>query len=325
MYNALMKRRFMDEKHDYAIQAIFNFTSVFEDRAGQDLGCFTERELRDLLGRFFASCWGRRTDLNTLCLLVDAYLIWYKENNPDAPAVGACDLQIWQFFEPEFDIRDEKVFYFSSKDIENIGLTLDDRMRYVLYAMYEGLRGENGKNILTLSVRDINRERRRVHIPEGDVNVSSAMISAICDAYDSKTVQYRQQLHSTNISAIDVDKVIRFRSQPEAMTPTAIKAAMRTLINTIRETCGFSLLTVNNLVFSGFVSDIVMLYDVSEPDTTIRPALNDSRVIELGRNYGIELSSYAQKTRRASVLDEFLDLYRDKIAANQTDKDFSNL
>lgn len=68
-----------------------------------------------------------------------------------------------------------------------------------------------------------------------------------------------------------------------------------------------------------------MLYDVSEPDTTIRPALNDSRVIELGRNYGIELSSYAQKTRRASVLDEFLDLYRDKIAANQTDKDFSNL
>ena len=38
MYNALMKRRFMDEKHDYAIQAIFNFTSVFEDRAGQDLG-----------------------------------------------------------------------------------------------------------------------------------------------------------------------------------------------------------------------------------------------------------------------------------------------
>ncbi len=87
-------------------------------------------------------------------------------------------MQIWQFFQPEFDIKEAIVFYFNSKDIENIGLTLDDRMRYVLYAMYEGLRGENGKNILTLSVRDVNRERRRVHIPEGDVNISSAMISA---------------------------------------------------------------------------------------------------------------------------------------------------
>lgn len=325
MYNALMKRRFMDEKHDYTIQAIFNFTSTFEERAGQDLACFLETDLRQLLGRFFSSCWGRRTDLNDLCLTVDSYLSWYKNNNPNAPAMGPCDLQIWQFFEPAFEIRDAKAFYFSAKDIQNIGLTLDARLRYVLYAMYEGIRGEDGKDILTLSIRDVDQEHLCVRTSQGKANISSAMASVIVDAYEAKTTQYRQQLHSSNISAIDVDKVIRFRKQPEAMTSASIKAAMRTLLNSIRAACGFPLLTVNNIVLSGLISDIASLYDLSDPESTVRTALSDPQIISLARNYGVELGSYPQRTRRASIIDDVLDLYRDKVLKNQTDKDLSNI
>lgn len=325
MFSELAKRRFMDEKHDYRIQAIFNFTSIFEEKSGRDIGQCPESELRELLGRFFSSSFEHRTDLNELCQLFDEYLVWYKEHNPDVPATGSCDLQIWQFFDPEFEIKDEKNFFFSAADLYNIGLTLDARLRYVLYAMYEGIRGDDGKDILTLSIRDVDENNQKVRTSRGEVPVSSKMISVILDAYDSKITLYRQQMHSTNISAIDMEKIIRFRSQPEAMTPAAIKAAMRTLLNSIREACGFPLLTVNNVVMSGFISDIAALYNLSDPNTAVRPALNDPQIIKLAKNYGIALESFAQRTRRAGIIEDFLAAYRDKVIANKSDKKFDDI
>lgn len=320
MYHESMKRKFMDQIHDYALQAIFNFTGVFEENAGHDLGDFSETEIRELLGRFFDSCWGRRTDLNRLCEQLNKYLMWYQESCPGATVAQSYDLQIWQFFKPAFEVKHDKFFYFSADDIYNIGQMLDDRLYYILCAMYEGLRGEDGKGILTLSMRDVDMENLLVRTEHGDVHISTQMAKAIRAAYDGKITQYRQHVYASNVSAIDMDRVIKFRSQPDGMTQAAIKASMRTLFNAIREACGFPLLTINNVVMSGFVSDIALLYDLSDTKATIRPTLNDDAIMWLGQHYGIDLDEPSKKSRRAKILDEFIDAYREKIVANTTDK-----
>lgn len=313
MYNQNEKRAFGYKYRNTKIEDFFEFSEKYEMQAGKDLCCFPHDELLCVLKDFHVTLAATKKQqfASLYCLQVRKYIGFMREKQiVDLEIPSDSAVYAWEVLDHKAVVKDSKMVFFSPDVIKDYAQILPSRYAFVLYACYEGFRGENGLEFLTLMANDVDLAQRRVHLKNDLVPISLNCANVISRIL--KDMEYRKAIFK---------QFMRTESEQQ------LKTNLRQVMYQLRAYLGFedNVISARNLLTSGLCVDLYMRGYLNSPNNFAQQLLKLKRsplshVIFNRYEAAIETTGQWRYVRQ--YLLNYLSLYYEDIARCVSDKEF---
>lgn len=308
MYNQSNKLRFGYKHANTRAENLFAFSAKYEAQKGKDLCDFSHKELIDVLKALYKENAVSRPYFSLYCTYVNDYTKFMNELR-GMPEQETDAVRPWEVLEHRAIVKDEKTAFFSPEVISDYSTILSPKDVFLLYACYEGLRGENGIGMLDLKIDDVDLDQRRVLMGDDvipiSVNCRSAILAAMAEIDHQQTVLP----HDVEIKSV-----------------AQAKTTIRKMMYYVRDRLGLTgeVLSARNLLTSGLCIDLYTRGYVTSLDN-IPAQLNAMKgSLELDRllkRYELPMDSLHRWWSGKTYLTRYFDLYFEEISVCTTDKE----
>lgn len=301
MYNIDIKERFIDYYsnfniiHPYRLKTLFESSEIFEESLGKDIGNFTKNELKE----FYV--FKDAKSINTLQVtnsLLKSYINWFIEQGMSTDNQNHTD-EI-KLYDIEGCIN-KKVLaekYITYDELTEYQKELDNPIdKFILQALFEGIKGKSFDELLSLSIVDFDRVNCTVKLKGRELNVSSKLINLAEDTVD--TYEYYPLLGGKPYQLFGEDL---FKNKKRQIIETTSRRAERLAAK-------FRLLQKyfdNNLLSAIRVHDAGIIYSMkqvmNETGMDIDELLSSREMEEIKIRYNINMPKYQIKSKFKNYL-----------------------
>lgn len=260
MYNRQRKEDFIESYNAITtstfLETIFNKTAFYEEHYEKDVCDFILSEIIELFRSYGSSS---KETLRTRASILRTYTYWCIENNLSYDNINhyeelTTDHIISCVNKVIFDKK-----YFGRKQLDTYANGLNNACdKFILYALFEGIKGENYDELINLGRKDIDYLNKRVKLCSGrELEVSKELIDLAVQSVDTYEY-YSLKDDELFVSSLkeDSDLVLKPRNNVTSETEAAAYQRLVKRIARIKKELDAPELTIPRVFNSGILDSI---------------------------------------------------------------------
>ena len=264
MYNAKQKQDFIDSyagiTADNFIQNLFKKCEVIEKELGKDVCNFLKPEILRLFTFFNSST-------SQILIVYRSYLRQYTDyccsnglskdniNHYEEVSVEEVRNCVNQYYKNRI--------YLSPESVQEIISCLDNPIdKYVILALYEGIKGENYEELIKMRIQDVNFETKEVKLCSGRTLIlSEQLVDIIQKANNITTCYIRKKERSFPESMQDYILKVYNEQDQNSLTSDQMQSRVFRKMNAIKKELNTPELTAPRLINSGMINLLSKIAD----------------------------------------------------------------
>ena len=307
-YNELIKKKYLENSQEnnanYA-DKLFSFYAGIEEEFGKDLAVFSKEEIIDTYSKISSLSTLRRYQ-SVLRNYTSFYLSETHNQENQNEYDNILDDELVQIIKSNANNR----MYISKWQLMEILEDLPNAVdKFLVLALYEGIKGDNFEDIIMMKMSDINERNNTIKLYSGNtIKVSSTLVLLAQEAYSQKYYKGMQSSFTISSKPVTLDKneyVFRVRANSKLTDNDTEKKAARVYqrLLAIKKYLGNNDFSLSRIMKSGYVYELKKIKS-QFPECAWEDMLEKPGVYDLTIRFGLNAKKYYNTIW---LLKEYLD------------------
>lgn len=308
LYHRVIKTDFIETKGHEDLHYFFNFSGREEERLKLDISDMTKDQVLDLLKKYIAAFPSSRSTIGVICSGLNDYREYYNKGDEAIEPIAT-----WMLIDGFIAPNHGSTYLFTERDLRELAKFLDPRQQYIVYALYEGLKGTGTYDFYFVETSDVDYNNKTISCGGKTIPITSEFIDVINRAKNYDLSASKVSYATSTIEGKNRYNNLVYKNVLTTDTMQAQQSQLRVTLFAIRKQLGLECFTQSNLLYSGFLNQVYKHGFLTDPKEITFNFLRDEKIRELLERYDMPCNAKTALSRRKNTLCEYLTLYPNKL------------